>query len=49
MVRSKVIKGPKDAQGKKRKYIQIPDLHYNDFQFGDIVEVEKLEESKQES
>jgi len=49
MVRSKVIKGPKDRHGKKRKYIQVPDNYYNDFQFGDIVEFDKIEETKQES
>ena len=49
MVRSKIIKGPKDGHGRVRKFIQIPEVYYNDFQFGDIVEVKKHEESKQES
>jgi hypothetical protein len=49
MVRSKVIRGPKDRHGKVRKFIQIPDTYYDDFQFGDLVEVQKHQKNEQTS
>ena len=44
--RSRIVKGAKDAKGNTRKYIQIPEVHYDDFEFGDIVEVIKVEKKE---
>jgi len=50
-VRSKIIKGPKDGKGMTRKFIRVPIEFYDEFEFGDIVRIQKIEkkESKQES
>lgn len=50
-VKSKIVKGPKDNKGRIRKFIQIPEVYYDDFNFGDIVRIEKVKinESQQES
>jgi hypothetical protein len=50
-VRSKIIKGPKDGKGLTRKFVRIPIEYYDDFEFGEIVRIEKLQknESVQES
>lgn len=51
MMRSRIVKGPKDNKGRVRKFIQIPEAYYDEFEFGDIVRIEKVQrdESKQES
>ena len=46
MVRAKIIKGAKDAKMKTRKYVQIPDLYYDDFEFGDVVEITKVKDKE---
>jgi hypothetical protein len=50
-IKSKIVKGPKDNKGRIRKFIQIPEVYYDDFKFGDIVRIEKIHrnESEQES
>lgn len=50
-IKSKIIKGAKDRYGKTRKFIQIPELYYDDFSFGEVVTIQKISknESKQES
>jgi len=50
-IRSKIVKGPKDNKGIIRKFIQIPELYYDEFEFGDIVKIEKVrkDESQQET
>jgi len=50
-IRSKIVKGPKDNKGRIRKFIQIPEVYYDDFEFGDIVRIEKVlrNESQQET
>lgn len=44
-VRSKIVKGPKDNKGKIRKFIQIPENYYEEFEFGDVVKIEKVNKS----
>ena len=46
-VRSRIIKGAKDAKGNTRKYIQIPEVYYDEFEFGDIVQVNKIQKEKE--
>jgi len=50
-VRSRVIRGPKDRQGKTRKFIPVPGVFYEDFEFGQIVTIKtpKEDETEQES
>jgi hypothetical protein len=50
-IRSKIIKGSKDRKGNVRKFISIPEVFYDEFEFGDIVRIRKIErkKSKQES
>jgi hypothetical protein len=50
-IRSKIIKGPKDGKGITRKFIRIPIEYYDEFEFGEIVRIEKIHknESAQES
>ena len=45
--RGKVIKSGRDAKGRPRKFIEITEFYYNDFDFGDFVSIKKL--AKQES
>jgi len=42
LIRSKVVKGPKLRNGKRRKLIRVPDLYYEDFEFGEKVEINKI-------
>jgi len=46
-VRSRIIRGAKDGKGNTRKYIQIPEVFYDDFEFGEIVQVNKIEKKKE--
>ena len=50
-VRSKIVKGPKDGKGMTRKFIRVPIEFYDDFEFGEMVRIQKIEKkkSKQES
>ena len=43
-IRGKIIKGPKNKKGTNRKFIEVPCLYYDDFDFGEIVELKKAEE-----
>ncbi len=45
-IRAKIIKSGKDSKGRVRKFIAIPEFYYEDFEFGDVVEISKV---KQES
>lgn len=47
--RGKIVRGSKNAKGKIRKWIEIPELYYDDFDFGDIVKIEKVKDVSQES
>jgi|AntAceMinimDraft_9_1070365.scaffolds.fasta_scaffold107766_2 hypothetical protein len=42
LIRSRIIKGAKDAKGITRKYVQIPELYYNEFEFGEVVEINAI-------
>jgi len=44
MVRSRISRGSKDNKGRPRKYIQIPDLYYDEYNFGDVVDVKKVQQ-----
>ena len=44
-IRSKIIKGSKDGRGRVRKYVEIPGLYYDDFEFGELVRIEKVKGS----
>lgn len=46
-IRSRIIKGAKDAKGITRKFIQVPEVYYNDFEFGEVVEIRKLHNKKE--
>ena len=50
-IRSKIVKGPKDGKGITRKFVRIPIEYYNDFEFGELVRIQKIgnNESTQES
>jgi len=41
-IRGKVSKGGKDAKGRIRKYVEIPELHSDDFESGEKVAITKL-------
>ena len=45
-VRSKIIRSGKDRNGNSRKFISIPEVYYDDFEFGEIVEIKKLEKKE---
>ena len=47
--RGKVVKKGTDAKGRPRKFIEITGLYYDDYEFGDLVRIQKIERSKQES
>ena len=47
-VRSKVFKGSKDRKGRIRKFISIPDTYYDDFEFGEVVDINKLAKDESE-
>ena len=44
-IRSKVIRGSKDGKGRIRKYVEVPGLYYDDFEFGELVRIEKMKGS----
>jgi len=49
-IRSKIIKGSKDRKGIIRKFIPVPTLYYDDFEFGDVIEIRKIKkDQKQQS
>ena len=41
--KGKVVKKGTDAKGRPRKFIEIRGLDYNNFEFGDIVEINKVQ------
>jgi hypothetical protein len=43
MVRGKVRKGGFDHNGRQRKIIEINNLYYDDFEFGEAVDISKIE------
>jgi hypothetical protein len=49
--RGKVVRRGTDAKGRARKAVEVPYTHYDDFEFGEIVRIEKLkkDETQQES
>jgi hypothetical protein len=46
--RGKVIRAGKDHKGRIRKFIEIPLLFSDDFEFGDIVRIEKVKRNESE-
>lgn len=39
---SKIIKGSKNPKGKRRKWVEIKEDWYDDFEFGDRVAITKI-------
>ena len=48
-IRAKIIKGSKDRQGRIRKFIPVPTLYYDDFEFGDVVAIKRVKKAEEES
>ena len=49
--RGKIARRGTDAKGRPRKVVEVPYTHYDDFEFGEIVSIEKVKKdgSQQES
>ena len=45
-VKGKIVKKGTDAQGRPRKAVEVPNLYYDDFEFGEIVRIEKLKKNE---
>ncbi len=50
-IRSRIIKGGKDRKGRIRKFIPVPTLYYDEYEFGDVVIIQRIkkDESNQEA
>ena len=49
MAKGKVVRKGTNNHGIPRKFIEIRGLDYDDFDFGDIVRIEKIGKSQQQS
>jgi len=46
--RGKIVRKGTDGKGRPRKFIEIGELYYDDFEFGDIVRIEKIQNNELE-
>jgi len=47
-VRGKVVRKGKDAKGRPRKFVEIPEQYDDLFDFGDLVRLEKVQKNAPE-
>lgn len=47
--KGKIVRKGTDGKGKPRKFIEVRGIDYDEFDFGDIVRIEKVEKPEQES